>query len=271
MKKISVLLLSLASLYAGAQNVKLTAGTKITGNSSSTIDMDMGIGGQMKMATSTTSVIMVTGMNDQSYKADNTVIKLKMSEEGGGQNMSYDSENKADTASEQGKELGKMLNQPVAILIDKSNGTVADASPEKPAVSNDDNPFGSLLSSKSPADAAGAAFFVLPAGIKAGSKWTDSTTENGLKAIKNYEVQSIKDGIAVIVVNAATSGNITKERQGMEFTINLSGTSVTTMNTNTATGLVQKTTTASNMSGTLDMMGQSLPITMTMNSESVFN
>lgn len=271
MKKISILLCALASLNAGAQNVKLNTGAQITGNTKTTIDMDMGIGGQMKMESSATSVIHITGMDDLSYKADNTITKLKISEDGGGQNMSYDSENPADTASEQGREFGKTLNQPVAVLIDKTTGVVKDASPEKPVADDNDNPFAGLLQgSKSPGEAAAAAFFVLPAEIKPGYKWTDTTEENSLKSEKNYEVRSIKDGIAVIVVNAVTKGSIAKETQGMAFTISLSGTSATTMTTNTLTGLVQKTTTVGNMAGTMDIMGQSVPISMTINSEAVF-
>ena len=274
MKRIALLSLCFASLYATAQNVKVEAGKKITGTSSSTINMDMGAaGGVMKIESSNTFVINVTGSDAGNYKAENTITKMKMSQEGAGQSMSYDSENKADADSELGKEAGKSLNVPAAILIDKNTGAVKDASPEKDKDDDADNPFADIMgSSKTPADMATAAFFVIPAGKKAGDKWSDSSASPvaGLTAKKNYELQSVKDGIATVLVNTVTKGTISKEVQGMQIDMTMNGTADMTLTTDTKTGLVKKNVTTGSTEGSMDVMGQTMNFTMTASATSVF-
>lgn len=274
MKKIALLSLCFASLYATAQNIKIETGKKITGTSSGSINMDMGAaGGEMKIESSNTFVINVTGADAGNYKAENTITKMKMSQDGAGQSMSYDSENKADADSEMGKEAGKTLNVPAAILIDKNTGEVKDASPEKDKSDEGDNPFADIMGgSKTPADMATGAFFVIPAGKKAGDKWSDSSASpiQGLTAKKDYELQSIKDGIATVLVKTATKGTISKEVQGMQIEITMNGTSDMTLTTDTKTGLVKKNVTTGNTEGSMDVMGQTMNFTMKASATSAF-
>ena len=271
MKRIITLSFCVASLYAGAQNVKLETGKTITGVTKSDISMDMGIGGQMKINSSTTTMINVTGTDANGYKAETSVTKMKMSEEGAGQDINYDSEKKEDADSEIGKEVGKGLNVKTAVLIDKNTGAVTDASPEKAVTDDDGNPFGEIMgTSKASATGVTPAFLVIPAGKKTGDKWMDSTSEKGMKVVKNYELQSLTGEMATILLKAATSGTMTKEANGMQMDITMKGMSESTITTNSATGLVKKNTTKTNMEGTLDMMGQSIPITMEMSSVSTF-
>lgn len=274
MKKIALLSLCFASLYATAQNIKIETGKKITGTSSGSINMDMGAaGGEMKIESSNTFVINVTGADAGNYKAENTITKMKMSQDGAGQSMSYDSENKADADSEMGKEAGKTLNVPAAILIDKNTGEVKDASPEKDKSDEGDNPFADIMGgSKTPADMATGAFFVIPAGKKAGDKWSDSSASpiQGLTAKKDYELQSIKDGIATVLVKTATKGTISKEVQGMQIEITMNGTSDMTLTTDTKTGLVRKNVTTGSTEGSMDVMGQTMNFTMKASATSAF-
>ncbi len=274
MKKIALLSLCFASLYASAQNIKIETGKKITGTSSGSINMDMGAaGGEMKIESSNTFVINVTGADAGNYKAENTITKMKMSQDGAGQSMSYDSENKADADSEMGKEAGKTLNVPAAILIDKNTGEVKDASPEKDKSDEGDNPFADIMGgSKTPADMATGAFFVIPAGKKAGDKWSDSSASpiQGLTAKKDYELQSIKDGIATVLVKTATKGTISKEVQGMQIEITMNGTSDMTLTTDTKTGLVRKNVTTGSTEGSMDVMGQTMNFTMKASATSAF-
>ena len=271
MKTTAVLFLSLASFGAAAQNVKLETGKKINSVTNSTMNMDMGeAGGVAKIESATTAVIHITGADNTNYKADQTITRLKISQDGAGQALSYDSDNKADTSSDIAKTMSSDINQPAAVLIDKTDGSVKDASPEKPE-ETDNNPLGSLMGgSQSPSVSAASAFFVIPAGKKPGDKWVDSANDKEMSIVKNFEFQSVKDGIATVVLKAVTKTVMEKEAQGAQFTITMNGNSESAIITNTQTGLVKKNTTTANMEGTLEMMGQSMPLSMTLNSVTVF-
>lgn len=271
MKATAVLFLCLASFCTGAQNIKLEPGKKINSTTTSTMNMDMGMaGGMAKIESSTIAVIKIIGSDNNNYKANHTITRLKISQDGEGQSMSYDSDNKADTSSDIAKAMNTGINEPTAVLIDKTDGTVKDASPEKPE-ETDNNPLAALMGgTQSASTAAAAAFFVIPAGKKPGDKWVDSTSDKEMSAVKNYEFQTVKDGIATVIQKAVTKGVMEKEAEGAQFTITMNGTSESTILTNVQTGLVQKNTTTASMEGTLDMMGQSLPLSMTLKSVSVF-
>lgn len=237
--------------------------------------MDMGAaGGEIKIESATTFVVNVTGADESNLKAESTITKIKMSQEGGGQSNSYDSDNKADT-SEMAQEISKGLNKPTAILIDRKTGAVKSSSPEKVKEKDEDsgNPFADLMGgAKSPSDVASAAFFVIPSGKKAGDKWSDSSASPipGLTAKKDYELQSVKDGIATILVKTATKGSISKEVQGMQLDMTINGTSDMTLTTDTKTGLVKKNVTTGSTEGSMDVMGQSINFTMNANATSTF-
>ena len=233
------------------------------------MDMDMSMGGQMKIESANTNIITVTSIDGNSYKAENTMVKMKMSQEGAGQEMSFDSDKKEDYDSEMGKELSKELNKPGSILIDKQTGEVKDAGPEKIAESG--NPFADIMGeSASPSASATPAFYVLPPGKKVGDKWTDSTSVKGMNVVKNYSFQSAANGIATVLIKAITKGKLNKSIQGSDIEIAINGTADITMLTDQNSGLVKKSTTTSNIDGSLEMMGQSMPITMKMSTVSTF-
>ena len=272
MKKILLLSLCFATAYVNAQNVKLNTGKKVTGITTMSMDMDMGMGGQMKIASKTTNVLDITSADDKLYKATNTVTKLTMSQDGMGQTVNFDSDKKEDRESEMGKVASKQLDTPAEITIEKNTGKVTElnkkASPEK---EDDKDPMAGIMGETKSAEAtATAAFFVLPAGKKVGDVWTDSTTEAGMKGVKTYELKSLNDGVANIAVKATSKGTITKEAQGMQFDISMTSTGDGIMLVDTKNGLVKKNDITSDVSGTLEMMGQSLPITMKMIASSVF-
>lgn len=272
MKKILLLSFCFAAVYVNAQNIKLINGKKITAITTTSMDMDMGMAGQMKIASKTTNVLNVTSTDENSYRATNTITKLTMSQEGMGQSVNFDSDKKEDRETEIGKEASKQLDNSAEVSIEKNTGKVTEInkkiSPEDVA---EKNPMADIMGDAKSAEAtAASAFFVIPAGKKVGDKWTDSTTEAGMKGIKTFELKAINDGIANIAVKASAKGTISKEAQGMQFDISMASTGDGSMVVDTKTGLVKKNDITSDVTGTLDMMGQSLPISMKMIASSVF-
>lgn len=273
MKKIIVLSFCFASLYAGAQTVKLDAGQKITAVTVTSIDMDMGMAGQMKMASSSTNEIAVLKSDAAGYTAATTITKLKMSQEGGGQDNTFDSEKPEDKNSEMGKALGESLGKADTVSIDKNTGKSVQLNKEVEKDDEEKNPMAGLfegMSTKGAAASADAAFFVIPAGKKQGDKWTDSTVANGLKTVNAYELVSSANGTAIINVKSILSGTMSKEAQGMTMDITINNTSNTVVTADTKTSLVKSRTITGDMTGSIDVMGQSLPITSKMTSTITF-
>ncbi len=269
MKKIGLIIFCFVSAVAGAQNVKLETGKIITAVTTGSMDMDMGMGGAMKMTSSSIAILNITGNEEKQYKGVHTITKMKMTQEGIGQNSTFDSEKQEDRDSEIGKQLGKTVNQPAVILISKTDGTVKDANPEK--VISGGSPMDDLIgASQSPSVASSAAFFVLPGDKKPGDKWIDSTSADGIKVMRNFELSALKDGIATIFLEAATKGTVDKTIEGMQMSITMNGTTKSTIISDTLTGLVKSNTTVGKIDANLDMMGQAMPLTMTLNSVTVF-
>ncbi len=266
MKKSILLSLCFVSIFTQAQNIQLEKGKKITSKSAISMDMDMGMGGQMKMVTNTNSLIEVTGMDDKNYAATNTVLKITSSSNMMGKETTYDSDKKEDRDGEMGKAMGKMLNKPTEVSIEKTTGKATEIAPNKKdkEEEEDANPFAGLMggSDKIAEASTNAAFFVIPTDKKVGDKWVENTEVQGLKTVKNYELKSIANGIASVLVKATGKGTISKEMKGTQIEIEMETTGETTIIVDTKTGIVKKNTGTTDIVGNMSFMGQSMPITI---------
>ena len=269
MKKFLLFSLCFTGLTVFAQGLKLETGKKINSNTTTSVNMDMGMGGQMKIDGNTFSLIEITGGDEKNYNAKSTTVKMKISQEGMGQLVNFDSDKKEDRETATGKELSKMLDVPATVVIDKNTGKVTEIN--KKALVEDTNPMASLMGNANSAEAStAAAFFYIPNGKKVGDKWADSLNEAGMKGTKNFELQSIVDNVATIAIKTKSKGTISKEAQGMQFEIAMDGTGDGVIVVNTKTFLVKKSTLNNDVNGTLDMMGQSLPITIKSSATTLF-
>jgi Family of unknown function (DUF6263) len=270
MKKILLTSLCFVTINLFAQNIKIAIGKKITSKSSSTIDMDMGMGGQMKMTNKTTSVIDIIAADEKNYKATNTVTKIVTSNEMMGQETTFDSDKKEDIESENGKVAGKNLNKKVNLEIDKNTGKAKELESNSKSVeplTEDENPFASFMGNgdKIAENNTSAAFFIIPTDKKVGDKWIENTEIQGLKAVKNYEYKSLIDGIAILNLKTIGKGTISKETKGMQFELEMETTGDATLTIDTKMGLVKKNAAIIDVSGTMNAMGQSIPITIKSN------
>ena len=270
MKKILLFSLSLTALNVFAQGLKLETGKKITSTTTTSVNMDMGMGGQMKIDGSTKNLIEITGADEKNYNAKSTTVKITMSQDGMGQTVNFDSDKREDRETAIGKEMSKMVDVTATVTIDKNTGKVTETN-KKAVVTDETNPMASLMGNGISAEASTAsAFFYIPNGKKVGDKWADSVNEAGMKGLKNFELKSIVENVATIAVTTKSKGTISKEAQGMQFEIAMEGKGEGIILVNTKTFLVKKNTLNNDVNGTLDMMGQSLPITIKSSASTVF-
>ena len=184
-----------------------------------------------------------------------------------GQQDSYDSEKPEDKDKELGKSLGEKIGKEVNVTIDKTTGnTVAETPPTPEKEEEQDNPFAGMKEMFGAADSeAGitqSAFFIIPAGKKAGDSWTDSVAvSDAMKGSKTYTIKSINGTEAVITVFSKMEGKQNIELQGMQIDIALSAKTEGELLVDTKTSLLKKSSRVADVTGNMDMMGQSMPIT----------
>ena len=89
----------------------------------------------------------------------------------------------------------------------------------------------------------------------------DSSLDDKLKTVKKYTIKDIKGNEAITGVNITLTGEKTVNTQGMEMTITLNTTTTGEITSDITTGLVKKNELITEMNNTVDMMGNSGPMT----------
>ncbi len=253
MKKITLLSFCFVTLFANAQSIKIENGKtiKITTNVVSTAESPMG--GESTNTITTTNTIKITAVEDKVYKAVTTVTRMVMDGEMMGQSMKFDSDNKEDMDGQMGQMMGASINKPSDISIDKADGKVTKtASAEK-----EESMMGGLDGESS---GASSAFFVIPADKKVGDKWSVSSDDAGIKTVKNYEFVSVKDNIATLGTSSTAKGTTTKEANGMSMEMTIDAKTKGTMIVDTNTGLLKQMNMEDETTGSMEVMGQSMPL-----------
>jgi len=279
MKKVLLPVTLFFTVAVNAQSIKLNKGQKITIRSSVTQEINMGMGGDIKNSDTSTSVVEIKEADNNNYNAVYTLTKMKMSMDGMGQQESYDSEKPGDGATELGKAIGEKVGKEVKVKIDKNSGKTTSETPESPEKKEEEdqnNPFGNMTAMIAAAETESAitesAFFLIPAGKKAGDSWSDSVNvKDAMKGIKTYTLKSINDNIATIGVFSKLDGKQNVELQGMQIDINLSAKTEGELLVDTKTFLVKKSSRVADVTGNMDMMGQSMPISSKVTETTLYN
>ena len=255
-------------------NILLSNGQKVTVTTTGSSDSDMGMGMQMKNTTSAVNLFNVIATDDSSYVITNTLTKMKMSMNMMGQETNYDSEKPEDKDSEIGKGISAKLNEADTLSVNKMSAKVVKrertASPERA----EENPLMGMMAAMGVSAAKDpsmeAAFFIVPKNKKTGESWSDSTSEKRIKTVRLYTLKSIANNIATILVNATITGSGETEMRGtaMAFTMNTKNTGEITVDATSS--LVSKIVSDANVSMTMDVMGQSMPITSKTSSTIVY-
>lgn len=249
-----------------ARPIVLGKGQKISVTNTNTASADMGMGMQMKNNSVSNSTITVTGENEGGYTLTNTITKLKASIEAMGETHDYDSDKESDRNSEMGKSMSDVIGKPVNVTVNKFTGTATfekkDPGPEKPEENPMDDIMAAFGNSGDDPSVAGA-FLLIPSGKKAGDSWTETDSAKGSHTVKSYTINSIVNNIASVSFTSSTNANNTMEVKGSQMEVTMSTKSKGLIIADMKTSLVSKRSTDSDISGTIDIMGQSMPVTAT--------
>lgn len=249
-----------------AQNaLQLKKDQVITVTSVTSMDADMGMGMQMKNNSNSVNKLVVIGEDDKNFLLTNTLTSIRLTLDAMGQQTDYDSDKAEDRNSEMGKAVGERLNKTDSIQIDKKSGSLILSYKDNNSISQDPpNPMQGIMDAMGSSEQENLpvtnAFFIIPTGKKVGDTWTDSSTNKNSKTVKTYILSAIDKNMATIRLAGTIQINTAQEIQGAAVNISMTTALMGDIITDIQTGLVSKQTLLSDVSGTIDMMGQSMPV-----------
>ena len=274
MKKISLFIAAIFAVTTGtfAQNngtVNLPKGQKYVVENKVTTKSTSEMQGQsMESNADITSVyaIEVKDLKDNNYNMTNSISAIKMNMSTMGQNINFDSDKKEDMDGEMGSTFKNYINQPKAVVMDKSGNVIVskqtDTSKGNDATTQTEMILKQMGDPEQQGYGAKMAFLPISKNAKAGTSWKDSTSADGITRVTNYSVKEIKGNIATISISGTETRDTKMEMQGMEITTKTTGKFTGEENVDINTGVILQNNTSADASGKISVMGQEIPTTI---------
>lgn len=264
MKKFFVLAGILLAIQVSGQTVSQQVGLKKGDKFKSVNKMEivitqevMGQVMEVFVNSNTTNSVDIKENNSNGIKLTSSLTHFKMDVDAMGQEINMDSENQ-----DQGGEFSKLLNVPNDYSLDKS-GKITEVKKNTPDIE-----AGGMgdMGSMGEVEKVGEVFSLIanvPAkGVKVGDSWTDSTEADGVKSVNKYVLKEVKDGIGTVEFNTDLKMSRQMQQQGMDMFMNLSGKGTGQYSFDVKTGIIRSKTLNTNASGTVDVMGQQIPMSI---------
>jgi len=273
MKKMKpqTILTFVALLLAGfvhAQKLTLKKDQSFTVTTKANVQVNQEVMGQsMEMTTDSEDEkqLTVAEVTGSSYKIKGKSTKLKTQMSAMGQEMKFDSENPDDGDPTFAEPMKKNMQAEINFDVDAATGNVT--MPE----SMDENSADGMMAAmgSDPSLQYEMLFMPLaPSKLKAGTTWTDSTNQDGLKMHNTYTVKEVKGNDAVIARHSIV--DLTKSveaQQGMQVDVNMKMNVDTDGTYDAKTGLLKKATINMTGEGSADAMGMNIPMTLSSKTE----
>jgi hypothetical protein len=279
MKRIYVslfcLTVSAVSFAQPAGKINLSNGQKIVVESTADIQASLTMGMELTSNSTTINSLEVKSSTTNNYVISSTLTKLKISGNMMGQAMNYDSETKTGNDEQMANIFDDKLNQPVDVTLDNTSGiAVAEKKKVRKDAEDDTNPVADMMkifSDNASDDAVVAgAFILIPKGKSIGDSWSDTATAKDMKTIRTHTLKSIAGNEAVIQSNIIINATNKLDFQGMEFNIKTETKTNGEIVADTTTGSVKKRTSVADVTGTIPMMGQEMPISAKVTSSTIY-
>jgi Family of unknown function (DUF6263) len=272
---VSVVFLAISGWAFSQSSLKLDNGQKIVIETSNDIQASLTMGMELTSNSSIVNSLQVKNSTTDNYTISNTLTKMKMSMNMMGQSNTYNSDNKEGNSEEMAKVFDEKMNKTTDILIDNKTGAaIADKKKEKKTEDADAaDPTGDLMkmfADNSEETVVSGAFEIVPKGKLVGDSWADTTTDKDLKTISTYTLKSITGNEAVIQSTIVATGKNKLNFQEMEFEVKTETKTNAEILTDLSTGLVKKRTSVAEMTGSIQMMGQDMPISAKSTTTSIY-
>jgi hypothetical protein len=274
MKKVFFFLSLVSVMSVSAQKVSkkisLEKGQQIEQQTKTNVSMTQEMMGQsmeIKMESNSTNFLDVANNSAAGFDMTNTLKKVLLNMNVSGQETKFDSDKKEDMDGQLGAAFKNKINNPKGFTVNKE-GIITSV--KDTAKSEEDDMIGGMMNANE--ETAGTAFTAVAnipaAGVKVGDSWTDSTNVNNARTINRYTLRQVNNGEGTVDINSDLNISREMERQGMTMQMELKGTSVGEYIFDVNSGLVKSRKSLTKASGSVDVMGQSIPLTIETNTAS---
>ena len=265
----AMLVASTLSAQTVSQNIRLTKGQKLESVVNTTMSMSQEMMGQQVEFNSTGSITTVTEVKEitnQALSLSNTTKRITTNTSVMGQEMKFDSDKPEDMNGPMGAGMKEAINQPKSFSVDKQ-GKVIEMNDSDTAKSGGGGPQAMIAGLMGGSMIKGAVFPLFtpfPAkSVKPGDSWTDSTgTPETMKMVNTYTLKQVTGNEATLEITGQMAKTGVVEQQGMQIPMNLTGTFTGISVYDLGQGILKKNETAIKVNGTMELMGQSMPLKM---------
>ena len=255
--------------------IKLSNGQKIVIESSTDIQATLTMGMELTSNSATVNSLEVKNSTTNNYTISNALTKMKVNMNMMGQSNTYNSDNKEGNNEDMAKIFDEKMNKQVDVLLDNKTGaTTTEKKKDKKADDADADPTAGLLkmfADNSDEAIVAAAFEIVPTGKSVGDSWADSTIDKDTKMVRTYILKSITGNEAVIQSVIVATGKNKLNFQEMEFEVMSETKTNGEIVMDISTGLVKKRTNVADITGSIQMMGQDMPISAKATTTSIYN
>jgi len=256
-------------VVVNAQKIAVSKGQKVESvvNVKMTMTMDM-MGQSMDNNSEvvTTSEVEVKDVNKEGFQFGNTIKRMTVKSSMMGQDVNFDSDKKEDMDGQMGQVLKDKIGKSDIINIDKQGkvGSIVGDTSTATGGMGDVMAMTEKLSKGQPYPL----LIQLPSKpIKKGDTWTDSSgTVSTLKTVTIYTLKEINAGDYIVSYTGTIAKNGTIQQNGMEIQMDIAGTVKGENSYEGASGLLKMGNMVSDIKGSFEVMGQSVPMTINMTS-----
>lgn len=245
--------LSLGIATVFGQTIKVQRGTTFKTVTDIKVNTNLNFAGQdIETSTNavTTALDTIKQVTTDGYTYSATIKHIKGEVKVMGQDQTFDSDDPNLRNNPEMADMFKALNAPNVIEI--KNGKLINQSQKLDAI----------VKMGGADDQAKYVLSLQPTNIVEGFTWTDSTqSDSASKTITNATIKQVTDQTVVVEIIANISLKETMNRNGMDIIQNLAGKAVASRTYNKANGLLMNEMSKVDLSGTMEMMGQSAPVT----------
>lgn len=267
---------SVAAVPAVKKAIVLNKGDKlqIEYTTKATNSMEM-MGQQMDITGDVviTRQLEVKEKTDSSYIINSSISRMVVNSGFMGQAMNYDSDKKEDADNELGKAMKGQINVPKEVEISFTGKVINTKKDTAQKSADSGNPMMSLIENmgagQDESNGVNDAFQVLPPNVKTGDTWADSLIADGSKTTRNYTVKSIDGNNATISFTGTQVVAKAVEAQGMAGNIALDSKLSGEFIVDITNGFAKQRTLTMDGTGSVDAMGQAIPMTTKVTTTSV--
>lgn len=250
------------------KKVSLVKGQQLEQQSQLNMNITQEMGGQvmeMKMESNATSLVEVKEDAEIGYTIANTLKKVLMNVNGMGQEMKFDSDKKEDMDGQMGEPYRDRIGKPKEYAVGR-DGIVKEVKFTETKKDDAGNMFGSMMSGSMADEKPGSTFNALaniPAsGAKVGESWSDSTKEDGTSSVTMYTLKEVNGNDGVVSLDSDVTVSKELEQQGMTMQMEMKGKTTGEYVFDVATGIIKSRKATTKASGTVDVAGQTIPMSL---------